>query len=363
MEDIRLENILLIENNDDDAHFIEVLLKRSFCFVSPRKNFQVIKTGTISEALQIVKSQVIDFIFLDSVLSNKQSLEDYGRLRDACPVSPIILLTDYYNIDKASEMIAKGAQDYILKSKIDQEGLERVLRYGLERAETLRLKQEILSMVIHDLKTPITVTSESIAIVLDGLMGDLNHEQRNFLAMAHRNMSRLSDMVDNLRESAAIELGKVNLHKERINITKFLKEISDSFLLPFKGKSLELKNRLPEKDVYVYGDEEKLSHVIMNLISNSLKYTEKGFVEISLAEKTECIECGVKDTGPGIPDEYGDKVFLKYVRTKEMIETGKKGIGLGLAIAKGIVDAHGGKIWMTSEAGKGTTVSFTIPKE
>ena len=101
----------------------------------------------------------------------------------------------------------------------------------------------------------------------------------------------------------------------------------------------------------------------MNLISNSLKYTEKGFVEISLTEKTECIECGVKDTGPGIPDEYGDKVFLKYMRTKEMIETGKKGIGLGLAIAKGIVDAHGGKIWMTSEVGKGTTVSFTIPKE
>lgn len=360
---IRLEKVLLIEDNDDDALLIEALLRRCFCFESPRKNFQVLKAKTLAEALRIVKSQVIDFIFLDVALSEKQSLEDYAGLRERCPVSPIILLTDYFNVDKASEMIARGAQDYILKSKIHQESLEHILRYGLERAETLRLKQEILSMVIHDMKTPIAITSEAIACVLDGLAGDIGQEQRNFLMMARQSLSRLTTMVNNLKESAATELGKINLRKEKINITKLLKEMSNGFLLPFKAKGLELKSRSPEKDVFVHADEEKLSHVIMNLLGNALKYTEKGAAVISLAEKEDCIECSVEDTGPGIPAEYGDKVFLKYERTKEMIASGKKGIGLGLAISKGIVDAHGGKIWIASEVGKGTKISFTIPKE
>ena len=117
-------------------------------------------------------------------------------------------------------------------------------------------------------------------------------------------------MVNNLKESAATELGKINLRKEKINVKKMIREMSDGFLLPFKAKGLQLKCKLPENDVFVDADEEKLSHVLMNLLGNALKYTEKGSVEVSLTEKTDCIECSVEDTGPGIPEEYGDKVFI-----------------------------------------------------
>ncbi|MBF0216100.1 MAG: hybrid sensor histidine kinase/response regulator [Candidatus Omnitrophica bacterium] len=362
MQDIRLEKILLIEDNDEDARFFEKLVKSCFCVRSPRQELQVIRAGTPREALEIIRTEVVDFIFLDLGLSEEAPVEIYLRIREVCPLTPIILLTDHYNIEKASEMIAKGAEDYILRSNMDKGVLERVIRYGLLRAETLRMKQEILSMVIHDMKTPISVTSEAIAFILDGMAGDINKEQRNFLTMARRNMRRLTEMVDNLRESAATELGKISLRKEKINITEMINEMCDGFFLPFKAKGLELDRALPGKDVYAQVDGEKLSHVLMNLIGNSLKYTERGSVEVSLIENVASIEFRVKDTGPGIPKDSLERVFVKFERTKEMIKAGKKGIGLGLAIAKGIVEAHNGKIWVTEGMRNGAEVVFTLPK-
>jgi len=236
------------------------------------------------------------------------------------------------------------------------------LRDVTDRKMLEKQKEEFMNTVSHDLRTPLTSIKESMALISSGSLGDTTDEQQEFLAISLRNIDRLMRMIDSLLVMARLETGEITLHKECIDIEALVQEVITSFTPQAKSKTLELKTTVPDNALYVYADSDKLIEVFNNLVSNSFKFTENGYIEISVADKDSHVECAVFDTGLGIDDGEQEKVFDKFQQFNTDRIPRENGIGLGLSIAKGIVEAHHGEIWVDSQKDKWTKFVFTLPK-
>ncbi|MFH1287390.1 MAG: ATP-binding protein, partial [bacterium] len=182
------------------------------------------------------------------------------------------------------------------------------------------------------------------------------------LITAKDNMDRLTRIINNLLDISKIEAGKTELMKGLIEITSLIKKVATSFESNAKEKGLELRVSLPKEGIEIYADADKMIQVFINLVANAVKFTEKGYIEISVEEKEEIVECSVADTGIGISKDDLPKLFSKFQQFGRVPGSGEKGTGLGLSIAKGIVEMHNGRIRVESESGKGTKFTFTVPK-
>ena len=225
-----------------------------------------------------------------------------------------------------------------------------------------QLKSDFVSTVSHELRTPLTVTREAISQVLDGVCGQTNKKQKQFLSMSIKGIDRLARLIDNLLDISKIEARKIKLKRELTDIVSLAKEVNSNFALAFQNKGLDTKYNFSKDKIELYVDKDRIAQVFVNLLSNTLKFTSAGYIEISVIDKENVVECAVSDTGIGIPDEELPKVFSKFEQFSLEFESVKKGTGLGLAISKGIVELHRGKIWVESKLGQGTKISFTLPK-
>ncbi len=225
-----------------------------------------------------------------------------------------------------------------------------------------QLKSDFVSTVSHELRTPLTVTREAISQVLDGVCGEINEAQKQFLFMSIEGIDRLSRLIENLLDMPKIEAHKIKLKKELIDIVSLAKEVSSSLTPAFQSKGLEIKYNFPKDKIEIYADKDRIVQIFVNLISNARKFTPAGYIEISLIDKENEVECAVSDTGIGISDENLPRVFSKFEQFGRLPESAQKGAGLGLAITKGLIELHGGKIWAESKLGQGTKISFTLQK-
>ena len=226
-----------------------------------------------------------------------------------------------------------------------------------------RLKDEFVAHVSHELRTPMGIVREGISQVLEELCGKITQEQKGTLSVALRNVDRLGSLIEDLLDISKIEAGKLAVRKGYFDLGHLVREISLAFGSRAKDKGLGMKIRFPdEKVVGVYADREKVAQVFNNLVDNAIKFAVKGFIEISVEEKNGAVYCQVSDTGPGIAKEYLPKVFEKFQQFSRAAGPGSKGTGLGLAICKGIVELHGGRIWVESVPGRGTSFTFTLPR-
>jgi PAS domain S-box-containing protein len=225
-----------------------------------------------------------------------------------------------------------------------------------------QLKSDFVSTVSHELRTPLTVTREAISQVLDGVCGEINKEQQQFLFMSVEGIDRLARLIENLLDISKIESQKISLKRELIDIVSLAKEVSSSFAFAFQSKGLEAKYNFPEDKIELYLDKDRIIQIFMNLLSNALKFTSAGYIEISIVDKINVVECAVSDTGIGISDEDLPRVFSKFEQFGREFESAEKGTGLGLAISKGNIELHRGMIWAESKLGQGTKISFTLPK-
>jgi PAS domain S-box-containing protein len=237
-----------------------------------------------------------------------------------------------------------------------------ILRDITSEKEIDRLKTEFISTVSHELRTPLTTIRESVSQVLDGILGPTTAQQQEFLSICLEDIDRLTRIINDLLDISQIEAKKVELKREVVDIAALVKGIALPFASRFKEKELELKISLAREALEVFIDKDKIIQVFTNLVGNSLKFTEKGYIEIAVAEKEDCMECSVFDTGRGIAEDDLPKVFSKFQQFGRVDGPGEKGTGLGLSIAKGIVEMHHGKIWIESRFGEWTRFSFTIPK-
>jgi diguanylate cyclase (GGDEF)-like protein len=266
------------------------------------------------------------------------------------------------DLDKPQKMILRIDATVAADSEGKRMGTVILLRDITIEKEIDRLKSEFISTVSHELRTPLTTIRESVAQVLDGILGQTTPQQKEFLSICLEDIDRLARIINDLLDISKIEARKVELRKAIVGMAELVKGVSFLFLSRAKEKNLELKTNFPRTTAQIYADRDKIIQVITNLISNSFKFTEKGYIEISVTDKEDSVECSVLDTGRGIAEEDLPKVFSKFQQFGRIAGPGEKGTGLGLSIARGIVELHHGKIWVESKLNAWTKFSFVLPK-
>lgn len=214
--------------------------------------------------------------------------------------------------------------------------------------------------VSHEFKNPLAIIKESLAQIIEGLAGEINLEQKRILGSAKKSIERLIRLVTDLLDLSKIEAGKMEVRREWINIQDLVEEILKTYEKDIFKKQLSLEKDIPQDIGSFWADRDKLTQVIINLLTNAIKYTQKGSITIKLTGTTQEVRFEIADTGPGIAKENFVRIFDKFERiTAERQE----GAGLGLPIAKDIVELHRGKIWIESELGKGSRFIFTLPRD
>jgi PAS domain S-box-containing protein len=238
-------------------------------------------------------------------------------------------------------------------------------RYEQRLKELDKMKSAFVSNVSHELRTPLTAIKASADNMLDRLIGDLNGKQVGYLTRIKSNSDRLARLINDLLDLSTIEAGKIDLRPTKLSLVTLVKEAAESLRPVATEKLINLTVMSADPGVIAWADRDKVIQVLMNLIGNALKFTPtRGKVTIAVAKDSAAwMQISVTDTGPGIPAEEVNKVFGRFYQIGHAGTQKTQGTGLGLAISKALVEMHGGKIWVESEAGKGSTFSFTLPAE
>jgi PAS domain S-box-containing protein len=225
------------------------------------------------------------------------------------------------------------------------------------------MKTEFVSLAAHQLRTPLSAIKWTLRMLLDGDLGKITSEQREFIEKTYKSNERMVNLINDLLNVTRIEEGRYLFRPVLADIKKEVESVINFYQEEIKRKKIKFEFEKPkEKLPLVMLDVEKMRLATENLLKNALIYTlSGGKVTISLKLANMEIEFSIKDSGMGIPKDQQVRVFTKFFRGANAIKMDTEGTGLGLYITKNIIEAHGGRIWFKSEEGKGTTFSFTIP--
>jgi signal transduction histidine kinase len=247
-------------------------------------------------------------------------------------------------------------------ARADAEAAQHALAEQNDRLRELdRLKDEFIALVSHELRTPLTSIHGYLELVLDGGAGELAPDQQQFLTVVERNSRRLMQLVGDLLFMAQVEAGKLALDLEEVDLRQVLAECLEAAKPGADDNQIELVADLAETPSML-GDRSRLAQVLDNLISNALKFTPtSGRVSVRVSRTGRDAVVEVADTGVGIPAEEQDRLFERFFRSSNATEQAIPGTGLGLTIAKTIVERHEGSIEIESAEGMGTTVRVRLP--
>lgn len=251
-----------------------------------------------------------------------------------------------------------------------QKGAQLLIRRDLEltkaneKLEELdQVKSDFISVVAHQLRTPLSGMKWTLSMLLNGDMGGLNDDQKTFLMKSYESNSRMITLVNDMLVADGIQSGRVHYGFKRIDIVDLMDNVLFEISPEAKKKNIliEYKNKF-ENLPQAYVDPETMRAVLQNLFENAIKYTlEKGKIEIDVKKESDHLVISIADNGIGIPEDQAKEVFSKFFRAKNAVKQVTDGSGLGLYIAKTIIEKNGGKIWFESAEGKGTTFYFTVP--
>ena len=274
-------------------------------------------------------------------------------------------------LEKTSHEITDGViDDYLAKGELSPALLSRVIVHAVERKRAgekldalADLELEFVRMISHEIRAPLAIVKESVSLVLDKILGKTNEKQQHVLLIAKKNISRIDQVVMNLVSISKIEAHRMELKKERVDLVELVKKTALNFSPRASALGFSIRLTSLKEKIEITADKQRLLEVLNHLVGNAVKFTEKGSVEIRLTEAGNKVECAVQDTGLGISDENQPKIFGKFQQFGWVPGGGEKGMGLGLAVSKGIIELHGGKIKMESQLGQGSTFSFELPAE
>lgn len=228
--------------------------------------------------------------------------------------------------------------------------------------EVARIKSEFVSVVSHELRTPLSSIYAALKLLNDGVISKLPENIQTLIGIALRNASRLRTLVNSILDLEKLQSGKMIFHFERLDLAAVCKDAIEQNR-PFIDESgLRVTATTPEGGPAVRGDEQRLNQVIVNILSNAVKFAPRGSeIGISVSVRDGCGRIEIADEGPGIPDDFRDRIFDRFSQVDASSTRAAGGSGLGLNICKSIVEAHGGTIDYTSTVGRGTTFFFEIP--
>jgi signal transduction histidine kinase len=250
------------------------------------------------------------------------------------------------------------ADDWFMGYKV-MEGLVGVINSRLRHTkETLAL---VLYIATHDLKAPLAAVQSYIQVMLGGFVGELSTKQRDMLLRSSERIKGLINLIDNILDISRIEATQLDVRW--VSLQDVIENSVEDVRQVALEKGLELDINLPEETVYIQGSPDRLQQVVTNLLGNGVKFTKEGTVSLKLEDEDDTLRVEVIDTGVGIAAEELPYIFDDFYKGRS---ADRRGAGLGLSIARRIVEAHGGKIWAESpcpKTGKGTKFTFTLPKK
>lgn len=319
------------------------------------------------------KDYKIKFINKNGIKLFQINEKDYKKkyLLDLINLPEIYNLIQEYEVSKENnkiiEIIYKNKRLYLqidISSNTNKNRRNKdillVIKDTTEVIESETANKNLIYTISHELKTPLTSIMMGIGLIKNDSIGKLNIKQKDIVDTMEEDVQKLNELVSDLLKVYEIQSNRNSLNKKSYDISKIIGEAFSNFEFQAKEKNISLKLNLNSKLPYVMIDTEKIKWVLNNLISNAIRYTENGIVQINARYDKEKIFVSVTDTGRGIPEEYLNKVFERFVRV-EGFDIPQESTGLGLAIAKEIVEIHGGEIWCESKTGVGSKFTFTIP--
>ena len=224
-----------------------------------------------------------------------------------------------------------------------------------------KMKSQFLSSMSHELRTPLNAIINFVEMVAMGLVGPVTEEQKELLNNSLKSSTHLLQLINDVLDISKIQAGKLALFIEQdVDLYRELKTVIDMVLPMFKDKPVELVQDIDDNLPVIAGDKRRIRQVLLNLLSNSIKFTDKGTVTLSAKLQDEKVAFAVIDTGVGIPPEARSVIFEPFVQTVDGIKL-EQGTGLGLPISLNLVKAHGGDLWMESRPGEGSAFYFTLP--
>ncbi|MFH1360691.1 MAG: ATP-binding protein [Candidatus Omnitrophota bacterium] len=257
------------------------------------------------------------------------------------------------------EQVYRSRQE--LESKIQDRTSE--LARALEEVKTIsKAKSEFVSAVSHELRTPLTSIKGYASILITGKMGEIPEEVKQRLAKIDKHSDNLVSLINDLLDISRIESGRVEMKVQEQNIAELLDYIRDLLLPQMKEKNITFSTQIEPNLPSVFIDRSQFERVLINLLSNAIKFTPaNGQITIRIQRENYNVYFTVCDTGIGIKQEDLSQLFNEFYRVENEINQNVKGTGLGLALVKKIIEAHQGKIWVTSQVGQGTVFHFQIP--
>lgn len=369
--------ILLVEDNPGDARLIQLMLAAAD---GPR--FDVVRADRLATAVETLCGGAVDVVLLDLSLPDAHGLETVSRTLECAPDAAIVVLTGLNDETVAIRAMKAGAQDYLVKGQFEEAVLVRAIRYAMERkrldrdrrrlllaaeearaqAESaVRGRDEVLRIVSHDLGNSLSAVGIHATLLERARAGEPPEDDVRRRAQAIRLLvKQMHELRQDLLDAASIEAGRLSMTPGRESVPTVLDEISDTLQQLAVEKQIELVSEVPGRLPEVRADRQRLQQVLMNLLGNAVKFTPPGGrVRLGAREEGGFVRFTVEDTGPGIAAEQIEHIFDRFWKGGR---GDRKGAGLGLAIADGIVKAHGGAIWVESRLGEGSAFHFTIPR-
>ncbi len=387
--------VLLVEDSPADARLVHLMLGDAR---APR--FTLLHVDRLAAAAATLESgQHIDAVLLDLGLPDGQGLTNVTRLRTVAPRVPIVVMSGNDDEALAVAGVRDGAQDYLVKGRVEGDMLARALRYAIERKdEEARLaaalatqqeanrqleslnkaKSDFVSIVGHEFRTPLTGILGFSEILRDEELSSA--EVREYAGDINADAQRLIRMITEMLDLDRMEAGQAALRLEAVDLRAVVAEVAALArrTAPRHAIRLDLDDAVPP----LVGDRDKLVQVITNLVSNAIKYSSGGTITVTLTndttidtstdndttmdistdnDTTMVAHLRVRDEGMGIPPEALETVFERYARIESPATRYIAGTGLGLPIVRQIVELHGGRVWAESTPGEGSTFHVTIP--
>jgi signal transduction histidine kinase len=363
--------VLLIEDDAVNVRsLIEMLSKEK------AESFELTHFLRLSDALIHLAKGGVDIVLLDMGLQNGHGLDTVRRVHAAAPGVPVIVLTGLDDEALAAEAMKVGAQDYLIKDQIEKRALPRALRHAIERhrmqTETdltrthqMKFQDEFLSHVSHELRSPLTAIYQFVTILLDRFVGELNLEQHEYLQIVLRNVKQLQSMINDLLEVTRVQAGKLTIELQCTSISEAIIYTVNTLQGAATAKGITLSSDSDCRLLSVNADPTRMQQILIILVDNAIKFTPTGGsvkVQARMFEKDPgFLLLEVSDTGCGISPDMTERIFEHLYQITDPGQAGRKGLGLGLHIAKELVTRQGGKIWVSSELQKGSHFFFTVP--
>ncbi len=238
-----------------------------------------------------------------------------------------------------------------------------VIIRSLERiAEANRLKSEFISIVSHQLRSPLSNLKWSAELLASGRLGEMTGKQPEYLHIIKENIVRMGELVSDLLTVSRIEQGRLPLQKTSFSLKEIVESIIEKFRPYAEASNIKITFEAPDSLPQAFADASQTKSVVENLLDNAIRYIKgKGEIRMVIEDKGNHLLFSIQDTGVGIPEKDQKHIFQKFFRSANIMKHQTQGSGLGLYIVKSIIEKSGGKIWFKSKEGEGTTFLFTLP--